>query len=54
MQQIAPEVTAIQEKYKKDPKKAQLEIMNLYGKEESIHVWLFSAFHPDALPDRNV
>lgn len=30
MQQIAPEVTAIQEKYKKDPKKAQLEIMNLY------------------------
>lgn len=30
MQQIAPEVTAIQEKYKKDPKKAQMEIMNLY------------------------
>lgn len=30
MQQIAPEVTAIQEKYKKEPKKAQLEIMNLY------------------------
>jgi YidC/Oxa1 family membrane protein insertase len=30
MQQISPEVTAIQEKYKKDPKKAQLEIMNLY------------------------
>lgn len=30
MQQIAPEVTAIQEKFKKDPKKAQLEIMNLY------------------------
>jgi YidC/Oxa1 family membrane protein insertase len=30
MQQIAPEVTAIQEKYKKDPKKAQVEIMNLY------------------------
>lgn len=30
MQQITPEVTAIQEKYKKDPKKAQLEIMNLY------------------------
>lgn len=30
MQQIAPEVTAIQEKHKKDPKKAQLEIMNLY------------------------
>lgn len=30
MQKIAPEVTAIQEKYKKDPKKAQLEIVNLY------------------------
>lgn len=30
MQQIGPEVTAIQEKYKKDPKKAQLEIMSLY------------------------
>jgi YidC/Oxa1 family membrane protein insertase len=30
MQQIAPDVTAIQEKYKKDPKKAQLEVMNLY------------------------
>lgn len=30
MQQIGPEVTAIQEKNKKDPKKAQIEIMNLY------------------------
>lgn len=30
MQKIAPEVTAIQERNKKDPKKAQLEIMNLY------------------------
>ncbi len=30
MQQIAPELTAIQEKNKKDPKKAQLEVMNLY------------------------
>jgi YidC/Oxa1 family membrane protein insertase len=30
MQRIAPQVTAIQEKNKKDPKKAQLEIMNLY------------------------
>jgi len=30
MQRIAPEVAAIQEKYKKDPKKAQLEVMNLY------------------------
>lgn len=30
MQQIAPEVAAIQEKYKKDPKKAQVEVVNLY------------------------
>lgn len=30
MQQIAPEVTKIQERHKKDPKKAQIEIMNLY------------------------
>ncbi|HEY4831837.1 MAG TPA: membrane protein insertase YidC, partial [Waddliaceae bacterium] len=30
MQHIAPEIQRIQEKYKKDPKKAQLEIMNLY------------------------
>ncbi|MFI0434699.1 MAG: membrane protein insertase YidC [Parachlamydiaceae bacterium] len=30
MQQISPDVTALQEKYKKDPKKAQIEIMNLY------------------------
>ena len=30
MQQIAPKVAAIQEKYKKDPKRAQMEIMNLY------------------------
>jgi YidC/Oxa1 family membrane protein insertase len=30
MQQIAPEVQKIQEKYKKEPKKAQIEIMNLY------------------------
>ncbi|MFQ5729398.1 MAG: membrane protein insertase YidC [Waddliaceae bacterium] len=30
MQQITPEVQKIQEKYKKDPKKVQLEIMNLY------------------------
>ncbi len=34
MQQIAPEVTALQEKYKKDPKKAQIEIMNLYRQRE--------------------
>lgn len=30
MQQIGPEVAKIQEKYKKDPKQAQLEVMNLY------------------------
>lgn len=30
MQQISPQVTAIQEKHKKDPKKAQMEIMELY------------------------
>lgn len=30
MQQIAPEIKAIQEKYKKDPQKAQLEVVNLY------------------------
>lgn len=30
MQQIGPEVTAIQERYKKDPKRAQIEIMTLY------------------------
>ena len=30
MQQISPQVAAIQEKHKKEPKKAQQEIMNLY------------------------
>lgn len=30
MQQVMPKVQAIQEKYKKDPKKAQMEIINLY------------------------
>ena len=30
MQQIAPEVQRLQEKYKKDPKRAQMEVMNLY------------------------
>ncbi len=33
MQKIAPQVTAIQEKYKKDPKKSQLEVMNLYREQ---------------------
>lgn len=36
MQQIAPEVAAIQERNKKDPKKAQLEVMELYQKKVSI------------------
>lgn len=30
MQEIAPRVKALQEKYKKDPRKAQMEVMNLY------------------------
>ncbi len=30
MQQIAPQVKAIQERYKKEPQKAQMEIVNLY------------------------
>lgn len=30
MQEIAPQVKAIQEKYKKEPQKAQMEIVNLY------------------------
>ena len=30
MQEIAPKVKALQDRYKKDPKKAQLEVMNLY------------------------
>lgn len=30
MQEIGPKVKALQEKYKKDPKKAQMEVMNLY------------------------
>lgn len=30
MQKIAPDVKAIQDKYKKDPQKAQMEIINLY------------------------
>jgi YidC/Oxa1 family membrane protein insertase len=33
MQQIAPEVAAIQERHKKDPKTAQLEIMKLYSEK---------------------
>ncbi len=30
MQQVAPKVAQIQEKHKKDPKRAQMEVMNLY------------------------
>lgn len=30
MQEIAPKIKAIQERYKKDPRKAQLEVMNFY------------------------
>lgn len=33
MQTIGPKVADLQEKYKKDPKRSQLEIMNLYRKE---------------------
>lgn len=36
MQEIAPKVSAIQAKYKKDPKRAQLEIMALY-KEKGVN-----------------
>lgn len=36
MQQISPEVSAIQEKHKKDPKKGQIEIMKLY-KERGVN-----------------
>lgn len=30
MQELAPKVKAVQEKYKKEPRKAQMEVMNLY------------------------
>ena len=33
MQKIAPKVAVIQEKHKKDPKKAQMEVMNLYREQ---------------------
>lgn len=36
MQQIAPKVQILQERYKKDPKRAQMEIMNLY-KESKVN-----------------
>jgi len=34
MKEIAPEVSAIQSKYKKDPKRSQMEVMNLYRKKK--------------------
>ena len=34
MQALSPKMTAIQERYKKEPKKAQMEIMNLYRQEK--------------------
>lgn len=34
MQEISPQVQGIQKKYKKEPKKAQMEIMQLYRKEK--------------------
>ncbi|MDN3506238.1 MAG: membrane protein insertase YidC [Simkaniaceae bacterium] len=34
MQQVTPKLKEIQEKYKKDPKRVQLETMNLYRKEK--------------------
>ncbi|MBF8262608.1 MAG: yidC [Parachlamydiales bacterium] len=33
MQEMAPKVKAIQDRFKKDPKKGQLEVMNLYRQE---------------------
>ncbi len=33
LQKLAPKLKAIQDKYKKDPKRAQMEIMNLYRQE---------------------
>jgi YidC/Oxa1 family membrane protein insertase len=36
MQEVAPRIKAVQEKYKKDPKKAQLEVMSVY-KEAGIN-----------------
>ncbi len=34
MQQIAPEIAAIQEKYKSDPKKGQMEVLTLYREKK--------------------
>lgn len=34
MQELSPKMAAIQERYKKEPKKAQMEIMNLYREEK--------------------
>lgn len=34
MQQLSPQIQAIQQKYKKEPKKAQIEIMSLYREKK--------------------
>lgn len=39
MQEIAPEIKSLQKKYKKDPKRAQLEIMSLY-REKKVNPFL--------------
>jgi YidC/Oxa1 family membrane protein insertase len=39
MQELAPKIKAIQERYKKDPRKAQLEQMNLY-KESKVNPFM--------------
>jgi YidC/Oxa1 family membrane protein insertase len=36
MQEVSPQVTVIQERYKKDPKRAQMEVMKLY-KEKGVN-----------------
>ncbi len=55
MQEIAPQVQALQARYKKDPKRAQMEIMHLY-KEKGINPLsgCFPLAHPTPLPHRDV
>ena len=47
MQEIQPEVKKIQEKYKNDPQKAQMEVMNLYKEKD---VSMFGGCLPTLLP----
>ena len=47
MQEIQPEVKKIQEKYKNDPQKAQMEVMNLYKEKD---VSMFGGCLPALLP----